>query len=152
MTPRGEIAIPRYIPQVQAISSMVFDIVFGTSDLARSIRFYDAVFGALGIGRATDWPEDWAGWGTTYGEGPCLWVCKPFNGKPATAGNGTMITLFARNEMEVHGFHAAALAHGGSDEGAPGTRPYYEPSFYVAYVRDPDGNKLACAFLHHKPE
>ena len=130
---------------------MVFDIIFGTSNLARAITFYDAVFAALGVGRAVDWPEGWAGWGTTYGEGACLWVCQPYNGKPPTAGNGTMLTLFGKNEKEVQAFHAAALANGGSDEGAPGTRPYYEPNFYVAYVRDPDGNKIACAFLHYKP-
>jgi catechol 2,3-dioxygenase-like lactoylglutathione lyase family enzyme len=60
-----------------------------------------------------------------------------------------MITFRARNEADVQAFHAAALAHGGSDEGAPGTRPYYEPSFYVVYVRDPDGNKLACVYHRH---
>jgi catechol 2,3-dioxygenase-like lactoylglutathione lyase family enzyme len=131
---------------------MILDMTFGTSDLARAIRFYDPVFASLGIGRAPDWPKGWAGWGAGYGEGSSLWLCPPFNGMPPTAGNGTMITLFAKNEKEVHEFHAAALANGGSDEGPPGTRPYYEPTFYVAYVRDPDGNKLACAFLHHQPD
>lgn len=131
---------------------MNLDMTFGTSDLARAIRFYDAVFATLGVDRAPGWPGGWAGWGAAYGEGSSLWICPPFNGKPATAGNGTMITLFAKNEKEVHEFHAAALAHGGSDEGPPGTRPYYEPSLYVAYVRDPDGNKLACAFTRHQPE
>ena len=131
---------------------MILDMTFGTSDLARAIRFYDPVFASLGIGRAPDAPEGWAGWGAAYGEGASLWLCPPFNGKPATAGNGTMITLFARNESEVREFHAVALANGGSDEGGPGTRACYEPTFYVAYVRDPDGNKLACAFLHHKAD
>jgi hypothetical protein len=60
--------------------------------------------------------------------------------------------FFARNASGVRDFHAAALAHGGSDEGAPGTRPYYDPTFYVAYVRDSDGNKLACAFLDYRQE
>jgi hypothetical protein len=63
-----------------------------------------------------------------------------------------MVTLFARNEKEVQDFYSVALAHGGTDEGRPGTRPYYEPSFYVSYVRDPDGNKLACAFTKHSPQ
>jgi hypothetical protein len=62
-----------------------------------------------------------------------------------------MLAFAGKNEKQVQDFHAAALAHGGSDEGPPGTRPYYEPWFYVAYVRDPDGNKLACVFHHHKP-
>ncbi|MEO1190587.1 MAG: VOC family protein [Pseudomonadota bacterium] len=130
---------------------MILDLIFGTTDIERSIRFYDAVFASIGIGRAPDWSQGWAGWGPGYGEGSSLWIRSPFDGKPPTAGNGTMATLFARDEKEVQGFHAAALANGGSSEGAPGTRPYYEPSFYVAYVRDPDGNKLACAFLHHQP-
>jgi catechol 2,3-dioxygenase-like lactoylglutathione lyase family enzyme len=62
-----------------------------------------------------------------------------------------MIAFRAADETQVHAFHAAALLHGGSDEGPPGTRPYYEPNFYVAYVRDPDGNKLACVYHKHKP-
>jgi catechol 2,3-dioxygenase-like lactoylglutathione lyase family enzyme len=131
---------------------MHIDMTLGTSDLARAIRFYDAVFAAFGVGRAPGWPKGWAGWGAANGEGPSLWICLPFNGKPATAGNGTMVTLFARNEKEVQDFHSVALAHGGTDEGQPGTRPYYEPSFYVAYVRDPDGNKLACAFTKYSPQ
>jgi catechol 2,3-dioxygenase-like lactoylglutathione lyase family enzyme len=129
---------------------MNLDMTFGTSDLARAIRFYDAVLATIGVGRAPGWPKGWAGWGDAYGEGVSFWVCPPYNGKLPTAGNGTMITLYARNEKEVHDFHAAALASGGSDEGPPGTRPYYDPTFYVAYVRDPDGNKLACAFIHHQ--
>src|SRR5262245_32942041 len=125
---------------------MILDMTFGTSDLARAIRFYDPVFASLGIGRAPDWPEGWAGWGAGYGEGASLWLCPPFNGKPPTAGNGTMITLFAKNEKQVHEFHAAALANGGSDEGPPGIRPYYKPTLYVAYVRDSDGNKWPVPF------
>jgi catechol 2,3-dioxygenase-like lactoylglutathione lyase family enzyme len=131
---------------------MIIDMTFGTSDLARSIRFYDAVFSSLGIGRAPDWPKDWAGWGDAYGEGSSLWLCPPYDGNRPTAGNGTMITLFAKSAKQVYDFHAAALANGGRDEGQPGTRPHYEPTFYVAYVRDPDGNKLACAFLHYQSE
>ncbi len=131
---------------------MILDMTFGTSDIARAVRFYDPVFASLGIGPAPECPEGWAGWGPGYGEGANLWLCPPFDGKPATAGNGTMITLFARNTEEVHAFYAAALANGGSDEGPPGTRPYYGPTFYVTYVRDPDGNKLACAFLHYQPD
>ena len=61
-----------------------------------------------------------------------------------------MIAFRAENEPQVHAFHIAALEHGGRDEGAPGTRPYYEPTFYVPYVRDPDGNKLACVYHKHK--
>ena len=72
-----------------------------------------------------------------------LWVCKPFNGGAGTVGNGSMVALWARNWAAVEGFHAAALANGGTSEGAPGLRLLYNPDFYAAYVRDPDGNKIA---------
>ncbi|OYV33281.1 MAG: lactoylglutathione lyase, partial [Thiomonas sp. 20-64-5] len=72
-----------------------------------------------------------------------LWLCKPFNGQPATAGNGSMVALAANSRAQVDAFHDVALVHGGSSEGAPGLRPCYGPDFYAAYVRDPDGNKLA---------
>jgi len=64
-------------------------------------------------------------------------------GAPASVGNGGMVALWASSWAQVDGFHAAALAHGGASEGAPGLRLLYNPDFYAAYVRDPDGNKLA---------
>ena len=72
-----------------------------------------------------------------------LWVCKPFNGDRASVGNGSMVALWAKSWRAVNDFHSAALAHGGVSEGAPGLRLLYNPDFYAAYVRDPDGNKLA---------
>jgi predicted lactoylglutathione lyase len=86
------------------------------------------------------------GWGTYKNGGAqelALWLYKPFDGRAATAGNGTMVALQAHSWRQVDEFHAAALAHGGSSEGAAGLRPHYNPDFYAAYVRDPDGNKLA---------
>jgi catechol 2,3-dioxygenase-like lactoylglutathione lyase family enzyme len=130
---------------------MILYSTVGTSDMERAVRFYDAVFGALEIPRASDAIEGWAGWGGSYDEGYGFWVCRPFDGRPPAAGNGTMIAFRAKDEAQVQAFHAAALEHGGTDEGAPGTRPYYEPTFYVAYVRDPDGNKLACVYHKHTP-
>ena len=132
--------------------SLILYTTLGVSDFARSVRFYDAVFGALGCARSHEGADGWAGWGPGYDEGVSFWICPPFDGRPPSAGNGAMIALRARNEAEVVAFYEAALAHGGTDEGAPGTRSYYEPSFYVAYVRDPDGNKLACVFHRHKPD
>ena len=79
-----------------------------------------------------------------------LVVCKPLNQEPATYGNGTHVAFLAPSHAAVDAFHAAALAEGGQDEGAPGPRPHYHKDYYGAYVRDPDGNKLqACC---HKPE
>jgi len=128
---------------------LILYVTLGTHDLARSIRFYDAVMAALGVGRAPHWTEGWAGWGGSYDQGPSVWICSPFDKAAPSPGNGPMVALRAASEAQVQAFHAAALANGGSDEGAPGTRPYYEPTFYVAYVRDPDGNKLAAVFHRH---
>ena len=119
---------------------MIAYSTLGTNDMDRSIAFYDATLGALGAVRemtSTSW--------TRYGRpGERAKVCltPPFDRQPATFGNGTMLAFQAPDHAAVDAFHAAALAKGGSDEGAPGIR---EGTHYVAYVRDPDGNKL-CAF------
>jgi catechol 2,3-dioxygenase-like lactoylglutathione lyase family enzyme len=125
-------------------------VCLGTNDLERATRFYDASLSALGLARCDVGDENswqgWAGWGTYTAGGAqeiALWLCPPFDGRPATVGNGTMVALQARSWRQVDAFHAAALTHGGSCEGAPGLRPQYNPDFYAAYVRDPDGNKLA---------
>jgi len=129
-------------------------VCLGTNDLVPATRFYDATLAPLGLRRCNtgdpDWDRRWAGWETDErtpqdggARGPILWVCKPFNEKVATGGNGTMVALLARSWAAVDEFHAAALANGGSSEGEPGLRAQYNPDFYAAYVRDTDGNKLA---------
>jgi catechol 2,3-dioxygenase-like lactoylglutathione lyase family enzyme len=134
------------------VSGLFAYVCLGTNDLARACRFYDATMAALGIyrcdtsGEANASWEGWAGWGTYEEEGrrqDALWVCKPFNGKAASAGNGAMTAFIARSWTEVDTFHSAALANGGVCEGPPGLRTHYNPDFYAAYLRDPDGNKLA---------
>lgn len=125
-------------------------VCLGSADLPRAARFYDATMATLGLQRCDtsdepDW-DGWIGWGTYLQHGAkeiALWLCEPFDGRPATVGNGTMVALRARSWAEVDAFHAAALAHGGRSEGAPGLRPQYNTDFYAAYVRDPDGHKLA---------
>jgi catechol 2,3-dioxygenase-like lactoylglutathione lyase family enzyme len=121
-------------------------VSLGTRDLTRAMRFYDAVLAPLGHTRIEDYdPEDRsAAWGLDD-PGPHLWVTQPFDGQLASAGNGTMVSFLAPDRAAVDAFHAAALAHGGTDEGAPGLRPQYGTHFYAAYVRDPDGNKLNAA-------
>ncbi len=136
-------------------------VCLGSNDLRRSAAFYDAALGALGLKRCdvsadADW-DDWIGWGTYTDQGlseVALWVCTPFNGHPAASGNGTMVAFKAGSWIEVDAFHAAALSHGGTSEGAPGLRLQYNPDFYAAYVRDPDGNKLAavCRGFTSRPE
>ena len=125
-------------------------VCFGTNDLPRAVAFYDPVLAHLGLQRcATPGEEDWdgwAGWGTYEAKGKqevALWVCKPINGDAATAGNGTMVALRATSWAAVRGFYEAALKNGGASEGEPGLRPQYNEDFYAAYVRDPDGNKVA---------
>jgi len=129
---------------------MFLYVCLGTNDLARATSFYDPVLATLGLSRCDVGGEEnwdgWAGWGAYEDEGRhelALWVCRPFDGRPATSGNGTMVALRAATRSAVDAFHAAALAHGGISEGAPGLRPQYNADFYAAYVRDPDGNKLA---------
>lgn len=131
---------------------MLLYTTLGTADLPRAVRFYDAVFAALGHARLPGWDADWAGWGEDYDHGFGFWLCRPFDGRPPTPGNGTMLAFRAAGPAAVRAFHAAGLAHGGGDEGAPGTRDAYGPAFYVAYLRDPDGHKLAAVFHRHDPE
>jgi catechol 2,3-dioxygenase-like lactoylglutathione lyase family enzyme len=116
-------------------------ITLGTNDLARAARFYDAALAPLGfVRRATEATE--VGYGRPEDRRTRIWVTLPFDGKPATVGNGSMPAFVAPDQDAVREFHRAALAAGGTDEGAPGLRPY-GPGFFAAYVRDPDGNKLS---------
>jgi catechol 2,3-dioxygenase-like lactoylglutathione lyase family enzyme len=134
------------------MKSMFAYVCLGSNNLERSGRFYDATLGVLGYRRCvtsgeseTSW-TGWIGWGLYEQEGAvqdALWICKPYNGAPATVGNGSMVALWARDWHSVDEFYAQALANGGASEGAPGLRLLYNPDFYACYVRDPDGNKLA---------
>lgn len=129
---------------------MLSYVYFGTNDLPGAIAFYNAALAPLGLQRVITGDADWdrvaAGWGL-YEEGGlrelAFWIGIPFNQQPATVGNGSMVAFRASTWQAVDDFHAAALAHGGTCEGAPGLRLNYSPDFYAAYVRDPDGNKLA---------
>lgn len=125
-------------------------ICLGTNDLPRAVAFYDPVMAAIGQQRCdtTSEPEGdgWVGWGIYVDEGRievALWLCEPFNGQAASVGNGTMVAFAASSWAQVQAFHREALANGGTSEGEPGLRPHYGPDFYAAYVRDPDGHKLA---------
>jgi len=121
---------------------MLLYVTIGTNDIYRAGRFYDAVLADLGYRRQRDSEEE-IGYAAN-GDSRCrLWIVMPFNRRAASIGNGSMVALEAESRAAVDAFHAAALAHGGTDEGAPGLRSYHA-SFYAAYVRDPDGNKI-CA-------
>jgi catechol 2,3-dioxygenase-like lactoylglutathione lyase family enzyme len=119
---------------------MIGYCMVGTNDLEKARSFYDSVLKSLGAGRVMEFPRS-----TAYGNSPtgaAFAITQPYDGQPATAGNGTMVSLAAKDTAQVDATHAAALAHGGTDEGAPG---YRGGNFYGAYFRDLDGNKL-CVF------
>ena len=122
-------------------------ITLGTNDLARAAAFYDAVLAPLGHVRGLE-KKNFVSYGD--GSGARLFVMTPYDGRPATVGNGVHVALLAPDRAAVDAFHAAALAAGGTDEGPPGPRPHYHENYYGAYVRDPDGNKLQA--VCHKPE
>ncbi|MCA0203556.1 VOC family protein [Pararhodobacter sp.] len=130
---------------------MLLYSTLGTNDMPRATRFYDAIMGVLGQKRFDLQSEGWAAYGEDYDTGYGLFLCAPFDGAPATPGNGAMQAFKAESAAQVRDWYAAGLGAGGQDEGAPGLRDAYGPRFYVAYLRDPDGNKLACVFHRYDP-
>ena len=114
-------------------------VTIGAHDVEKALPFFDAVFGAMGRERAF-FEGGWAGYGPK-GRSQDVYVCPPFDGQPARAGNGIMIAFKAADQEQVRAAHAAALAAGGTDEGGPGYRPPEGTEFYGAYFRDPVGNK-----------
>ncbi|MBL6937212.1 MAG: VOC family protein [Alphaproteobacteria bacterium] len=119
---------------------MIGYITIGTNDFEKSKAFYEKALAALNV-RKTFASDRMQGYGVK-GQPVSLVVCKPYDGKPATHGNGEMVALAAPSREAVNQVHAAALAAGAADEGAPGIRT---GTFYGAYFRDLDGNKI-CVF------
>jgi predicted lactoylglutathione lyase len=117
---------------------MIGYVTLGTNDLPRAAAFYDALAKHFGVGRMMDF-DSFIAWGE-WGGAPGIGLTKPFDGQPATVGNGVMVALEVKSPEEVQAVYATAMANGASDEGAPGPRG--EDGFYAAYFRDPDGNKL----------
>jgi catechol 2,3-dioxygenase-like lactoylglutathione lyase family enzyme len=114
---------------------MIDHVGFEVSELARSARFYDAVFGALGARRMFDSEH-----AVAYGiNAPVVWIV--VRGRPPAPGYGHL-ALEASGKAAVDAAHAAGLASGGSDDGAPGRRPQYGARYYAAYMRDPDGLRV----------
>jgi catechol 2,3-dioxygenase-like lactoylglutathione lyase family enzyme len=120
---------------------MFSHVMIGTHDLERAKAFYDAVLAPLGIARVPSQYGKWAAW-QRAGEADKFWVGLPYNGLPASWGNGGMVAFVAPSRAAVDAAYAAALAAGALDEGAPGLRTTYAPDYYGAYVRDRDGNKI----------
>lgn len=121
---------------------MLDHIGFAVSDTGRSKTFYDAALAPLGITLIMQFgPEQTESGGTALGygtpENPFFWV-----GDNEAVGEGTHIAFTAQTRDEVDAFHAAALAAGGRDHGAPGLRTHYGEHYYAAFVRDPDGHNI----------
>jgi len=116
---------------------MIGYVTLGTNDLARAAEFYDALLSGIGGKRFMEF-DSFIAWQADPSR-PGLAVTLPFDGKPATAGNGTMVALMVDSQEKVQQMHATALSLGASDEGAPGPRG---DGFYGGYFRDLDGNKL----------
>ena len=125
---------------------MIDHISIGVRDLAASARFYDAVLAPLGYEKLHEREKTvgWARAGKMHAE---FWINARPAMKPAADG-GTHICLRTRATEAVDAFHAAAVAAGGTSDGAPGARPQYSKAYYAAFIRDPDGNKIeAVTFL-----
>lgn len=116
---------------------MIGYVTLGTRDLVRAGEFYDALFEVIGAKRVMV-GDRFIAWGVSPTQ-PSLGVILPYDGQAATVGNGTMVALVVDSSAKVDALHAKALALGGSDEGAPGSRG---GGFYAGYFRDLDGNKL----------
>ncbi len=116
---------------------MIGYVTLGTNDLPRAAAFYDALLSGIGAKRFME-NEQFIAWSASQ-EQAGVALTRPFDGKPATVGNGTMVALAAESPEQVQAMHAKALSLGATDEGAPGPRG---EGFYAGYFRDPDGNKL----------
>jgi catechol 2,3-dioxygenase-like lactoylglutathione lyase family enzyme len=123
---------------------MIDHVSVAVRDLEQAGRFYAAVLGAIGYERLEVRPHT-VGFGKKY---PELWINLRAAMAPITADSGAHVGLRVRSTELVDAFHAAALAGGGTSDGAPGLRPQHGDGYYAAFIRDPDGNRIeAVTFL-----
>lgn len=130
---------------------MFSHVVIGSNDIERSKRFYDAVLGILGAGEPfrTTAPSGHTRLFYRH-DGNTLGITEPINGEAATCANGGTLGFRCSSPEQVQLFHDTAVAHGGTSiEEAPGLREGSMGAMHLAYVRDPDGNKL-CALYRVK--
>jgi catechol 2,3-dioxygenase-like lactoylglutathione lyase family enzyme len=116
---------------------MIGYVTLGSSDIPRAAKFYDELLALLGASRFME-SDNFVAW-STGPTSPAISVITPYDGKPATVGNGTMVAIVVDSPDKVQALHAKALELGGANEGDPGPRG---GSFYAGYFRDLDGNKL----------
>ncbi|OIQ77436.1 virulence protein [mine drainage metagenome] len=130
---------------------MFSHVMLGTNDIERSKRFYDAVLHVLGAGAAIENTNKTGQRRLFYRhDGSSFGLSEPIDGRPATVGNGGTIGFKCNSPEQVREFHDVAIANGGTSiEEPPGPRSGPTGVLHLAYVRDPDGNKL-CAL--HRPK
>ena len=116
---------------------MIGYVTLGTNRFDEAAKFYDELFAVIGAGRLME-SDTFIAWGTNM-KSPAVSITRPYDGKPATVGNGVMVAIAVGSTDKVDAMHAKALELGGTDEGAPGPRG---EQFYAGYFRDLDGNKL----------
>ncbi len=127
---------------------MFSHIFVGICDFERALAFYRAVLPPLGLmERFCEASRPWAAWQLAPGQRPLFIIGRPYDGRAHVPGNGQMAAFLARSRAMVDEVHALALANGGICEGPPGLRPEYTPTYYGAYFRDTEGNKL-CVVSH----
>lgn len=128
---------------------MIYDhLSLGVTDLDRSAAFYDAVLASLGYVRLLTTPR-----AVCYGppgfKGEAPFAILKSGDETRVPGKGFHLAFAARDRSQVDSFHAAAMKTGGTDEGPPGIRESYDPGYYAAFVRDPDGHRLE-AVVHEQ--
>ncbi len=122
--------------------STLSHVSIGSNQFEKATAFYDAVLAPLGCKRMVE-HSDAVSYGKKY---PEFWVHKPFDGKPATVGNGSHVSFFAASKEEVDAFCDAALKAGATGDGPPGPRPHYGAPYYGCFLRDLDGHKIEATY------
>jgi catechol 2,3-dioxygenase-like lactoylglutathione lyase family enzyme len=118
---------------------MIDHVSIAVRDLKAGERFYTALLATLGMTKLREWPDAAIGYGKKY---PEFWINRRADMPRVAADSGVHICLRASSAEAVDAFHAAALAAGGTSDGAPGLRGQYHENYYAAFIRDPDGNRI----------
>jgi len=118
---------------------MIDHVSVAVSDLRKAEPFYAALLATLGMEKLREWPNASVGFGKKY---PEFWINTRTKMSPVAEDSGVHICLRAPDTAAVEAFHATALKSGGASDGAPGPRPEYHATYYAAFIRDPDGNRI----------
>ncbi len=118
---------------------MIDHVSIGVRDIKAGEAFYTTLLATLGMSKLREWPDAAIGYGKKH---PEFWINKRAGMAPVEADSGVHVCLRALTTEAVDAFHAAALAAGGTSDGAPGFRAQYHASYYAAFIRDADGNRI----------